>query len=320
MSVNTTSEILKARIFKVDRLNTHNGPGYRTVVYFKGCPLACQWCHNPEGMQIRKEVWLLPSKCIKCGTCIVNCPNSALTFTSSALTIDKSKCTGCYTCVGVCPAKAIEKLGEDFTVEEIFEIVKKDKLFFETSGGGLTVTGGEPGLYYEFVSELFNKCREEGIQTAFDTSGSISERALEAIIPYADIVFMDIKILETESSIKHTGLNPEKMKDTLIWIKRYRQFNNSPILQIRTPLIPGLTDSDENLFSIGSFISKEYLNLVELWELCMFNDLCEDKYLKLNKEWIFKGNKYTKTDFRNFTNLKTLFQNLAIEITGFFEK
>jgi pyruvate formate lyase activating enzyme len=309
-----------AVIFKLERLNTHNGPGYRTVIYFKGCPLTCQWCHNPEGMQTKKEVWLFPAKCIECGTCIQYCPNGALSFIHESLSLDRSKCNGCYTCVNVCPAKAIEKIGEDYTVDELFDKIKMDKVYFETSDGGLTVTGGEPGHYWEFVSELFQKCRKEEIQTAFDTSGSISEKALEAIIPNSDIVFLDIKILDPETSLKYTGLNPGKMKETLQWIKKYRQNHELPKLHIRTPLVPGVTDRVKNLQAIGTFISKEYQDLVDVWELCMFNDLCEDKYQKINKKWNFKGKTHTETDYKYFTELKSIFTNLNIEITGFYEK
>jgi pyruvate formate lyase activating enzyme len=309
-----------ARIFKLERLNTHNGSGYRTVVYFKGCPLTCQWCHNPEGMQTRKEVWLLPAKCIKCGECVQNCPSDALSLVSGSLTIDRSKCTGCYTCVDGCPAKAIEKIGEDYTTEDIFKILIQDKIYFETSEGGLTVTGGEPGLYYEFVSELFQKCRKEGIQTAFDTSGSISEKALKAIIPFTDMVFLDFKIWDTENSLNYTSLNPEKAKDALRWIQKFRKSHEFPKVQIRTPLIPGATDQDENLLSIGKYVSGEFPDLVELWEWCLFNDLCEDKYQKLDKSWAFKGQKHISNDFRDFTRLKSAFPDLKIEITGFYEK
>ena len=309
-----------ARIFRIDRLNNHNGPGYRTVVYFKGCSLTCQWCHNPEGMQTRKEVWLFPAKCIRCGDCVQNCPSEALSLTSGSLTIDRSKCTGCYTCANVCPAKAIEKIGEDYTVDEIFEKIKQDQIYFETSGGGVTVTGGEPGLYAGFVSELFQKCREEGIHTAFDTSGSISEKALEIIVPYTDTVFLDFKIWDSEDSMSYTSLNPEKVKEALQWIKKFRQNHELPTLQVRTPLIPGATDSNENLMVICTFISGEYGDLVELWELCMFNDLCEDKYKKLDKPWAFKGKNHTKDDYKNFTDLKSLLPDLKIEITGFYEK
>jgi pyruvate formate lyase activating enzyme len=271
-------------------------------------------------MQTRKEVWLLPVKCIKCGECVHNCPSQSLSLASGSLTIDRSKCTGCYTCANACPAKAIEKIGEEYTPEEILKIILKDKIYFETSGGGITVTGGEPGLYYEFISELFKMCQKEGIQTAFDTSGSIPKKALEAIIPFSDIVFLDFKIWETESSLFYTSLNPDKVKTSLLWIKKFRNNHNFPKLQIRTPLIPGATDNEKNLMFIGNFITEQDAGLVELWELCMFNDLCEDKYQKLNKNWTFKGQKHTLKDFEKFCKLKLIFPNLNIEINGFYEK
>jgi pyruvate formate lyase activating enzyme len=174
---------VKGRVFKIESLNTHNGPGYRTVIYFKGCPLNCLWCHNPEGISAKKEIWIIHSRCIGCLSCVSVCPNQALSYNENRIEVDRNKCEGCYACFDACPSKAIEKIGEDFTVADIMKRLLKDKPFMDASGGGVTVTGGEPGMAPEFISGLFKACREEGIHTAFDTSGFISEKALAMIIP-----------------------------------------------------------------------------------------------------------------------------------------
>jgi len=136
---------MKGLIFKIDRMNTHNGPGFRTVIYFKGCPLHCTWCHNPEGISPKKEVWWNKAKCIGCGLCVEMCPTQALLLDERGITIDRQRCTGCQLCTTICPTGSMEKIGIEYSVHDLMKIILQDKFLFETSGGGITVTGGEPG-------------------------------------------------------------------------------------------------------------------------------------------------------------------------------
>ncbi len=320
MGEQNSNKEIKGRIFKIESLNTHNGPGYRTVIYLKGCPLNCLWCHNPESISPKKEIWILHSKCIGCLSCVDACPQTALSMGETGIDVDRDKCVGCYTCVDVCPSKAIEKLGEDYTVSEVFDRVLKDKIFLDASDGGITVTGGEPGIAPEFVSQLFQKCQKEGIHTAFDTSGFISKEALEMIIPYTDLVFFDFKIMEEEAAKKMTGQGTSRIFESLDWIKSYKLANNSPELQFRTPIIPGATDSSENLNAIVQIIKDKYDGLFTEWELNLFNDICEDKYQRLNKKWNFSEYKFNMEDYGKIEDFRINNSDLRIKISGFVQK
>lgn len=311
---------LKGRIFKIESLNTHNGPGYRTVIYLKACPLNCLWCHNPEGISHKKEIWVLHSKCIGCLSCVDACPQSALSMGEKGIEVDRSKCIGCYTCADICPSKAIEKLGEDYTISEIFNRILKDKPFLDASEGGVTVTGGEPGLAPVFVSQLFSKCQKEGIHTAFDTSGFVSEKALDMIIPFTDLVFFDFKVMDEENAKELTGQGTSRIFESLEWIKAYKQEHGGPELQFRTPIIPGATNSPENLDAIAQIIRDNYKGIFTEWELNLFNDICEDKYQRLDKTWHFKEARFDLKAFEKIEEFRDNNLELNIKISGFFQK
>jgi pyruvate formate lyase activating enzyme len=320
LGATTENEEIRVRVFKIESLNTHNGPGYRTVIYLKGCPLNCKWCHNPEGISPQKEIWVNHNKCIGCLSCIQTCPNAALSHVNNRIEVDRKKCEGCYACAEICPSKAIEKIGEDLSVSEIFERLLRDKPFLEASGGGVTLTGGEPGTAPKFVSRLFQQCQEEGIHTAFDTSGFISEKALEMIIPHTDLVFFDLKVMDEKKAVELTGQDTLRIIDSLNWIKSYIVANGKPELQFRTPLIPRATDSDENLGAIAQLIKENYAAICKEWELNLFNDICEDKYQKLNKVWKFKDVKMSSFDYQRIEEFKEKNQGFNITISGFVSK
>ena len=307
---------MTATIFKIERLNTHNGPGFRTVIYFKGCPLHCSWCHNPEGIQKRKQVWVNHSICIACGSCIEACQHTSVDFKDEKININQNSCTGCQDCAEVCPTKAIEKIGKSYTVEELMKTILKDKFLFETSGGGVTVTGGEPGLYPDFITELFRQCKANNIQTAFDTSGCISPHKIENLISFTDILFLDLKILEEEKSLQYTGLKQEQLSAIINWLQN-QKINPNLQVEFRTPLIPGLTDNPKNLYTFAKNILVQFPN--SDWELCMFNDLCEDKYLKLNLPWQFSRKKHTSADLKKIETIRDRFPEINIKLTGFIE-
>ena len=313
-------QITRGRVFKIESLNTHNGPGYRTVIYMKGCPLNCLWCHNPEGISTQKEIWISHAKCIGCLSCVAACPKTALSEKEGQIEVDRLKCIGCYECFSICPSKAIEKIGEDYSVDSIMERLRKDKAFMDASGGGVTLTGGEPGTAPGFVSELFKRCREIGIHTAFDTSGYISEKSMEMIIPYTDLVFFDLKILDNKSAKEWTGVGIHKILKSLQWIKIYKEKNDGPELQIRTPIIPGATDSDENLNAIAQFIKRGYSDLLTEWEINLFNDICEDKYQRMNKDWDFKEAKFDEKNYERIEQFSSEHANLNVRISGFLQK
>ncbi len=310
----------KGRVFKIESLNTHNGPGLRTVIYLKGCPLNCLWCHNPEGISLQKEIWVHHKKCIRCLKCISECPNSAIYLDDDAIEIDRNKCVGCYACVEVCPSDAIEKIGEDRLVSEVFNEIIKDKPFFDSSGGGITVTGGEPGLYPGFVRSLFKTCRENDIHTAFDTSGYISQKDLQMIIPYTDLVFYDLKIFDNKKSEAFIGKENLRIFNNLKWIKKYVLSNKKPELQFRTPIIPGATNDIKNLEALAGYIEKNFVNIHSGWELNLFNDICQDKYQKLNRKWNFVNSVFDSDEYNNIEKFQSRNSHLKISISGFIHK
>jgi len=260
------------------------------------------------------------SKCIGCLSCVNACPQSALSPGENGIVVDRSRCVGCYTCVDVCPSKAIEKLGEDFTVSEIFNRILRDKPFLDASEGGVTVTGGEPGLSPEFISQLFIKCRNDGIHTAFDTSGHIPKKALEMIIPHTDLVFFDLKVMDEEYAKRLTGQGTSRIIDSLEWLKAYKEQHGKPELQFRTPIIPGSTNSVENLETIAQITRDNYSGLFTEWELNLFNDICEDKYQRLDKHWNYTNIKFDYNAYLQIEKFKGENPDLKIKISGFYQK
>jgi pyruvate formate lyase activating enzyme len=307
---------VNALIFKIDRLNTHNGPGFRTVIYLKGCPLHCSWCHNPEGISPKKEVWLNATKCIGCRTCVEMCPVKALNLTGRGISIDRTICIGCQLCAMVCPAEAIDKIGKEYSVDDLMKLILQDKFLFESSGGGITATGGEPGNHPDFIAELFQRCQEEGIHTAFDTSGMVPESALEKVAPFTDMVFLDIKTLDPEKSIRHTGIPVPKLREIIGLLNHLQEKQPKLKIEIRTPLIPGITDDTESLLNIGHFIQQE-LPSVKNWELCLFNNLCEDKYNQMHRKWELHGKMQNRIDYQRFSAIQEEFKDLNILVAGF---
>ena len=278
--------MVDGRILHLQRLSTEDGPGIRTTVFFKGCPLACAWCHNPESISRQMEVQWLAVRCLGCGTCVEACPEGCLTLSEDGLMRDRELCKACGTCVEVCPAGAQEALGCSVTAESLVAELLKDRAYYETSGGGVTLSGGEPTFQPEFAEALLRGLKAEGIATALDTCGLTSKAVLERLLPHADLVLFDLKLFDEAEHCKYTGQPNARILENLLFIRDYlRDADGHTELWIRTPLIPGATDSDENLRAIGAFLSEHLGGLVSRWELCAFNNLCRDQYTRLGLEW-----------------------------------
>jgi pyruvate formate lyase activating enzyme len=288
MELMTEKNTIYGRLLEIQRMSTEDGPGIRTTVFLKGCYLSCQWCHNPESISFKPQLQWLKSNCIGCQSCVAVCPIQALSFIEDEIIIDRNSCKADGICTEECPSGALELMGKDVSVEEVVKEVLKDKSFFEKSGGGVTLSGGEPIMQLDFALAFFKKIKENGIHTALDTCGLGMPEAYEKILPYTDLILYDIKEIDPEKHKQFTGNSNEKVLENLKFISEWMNINHMPEeLWIRTPIIPDATDTEENLQGIGKFIYENKLHPTR-WELCAFNNLCNDKYLRLGIPWLFE--------------------------------
>ena len=278
-----------ATILEIQRMSTEDGPGIRTTIFFKGCSLKCGWCHNPESISPHPQGHWIANQCIGCQTCLEVCPEEALSFESGCNRIDRDLCTGCGLCAAECPTTALELLGRQWVLTDLVAEVIKDRAYFEKSGGGITLGGGEPSLQMQFNRELLLKLKELGIHTALDTCGMCSKEALEKLLPHSDLVLFDLKEIDPHKHREFTGNTNHKVLDNLLLVRGCMLADGRPVeLWIRTPIIPDATATEENIRGIGRFIAANLNGLVTRWELCAFNNLCRDKYLRLDLDWEYQ--------------------------------
>lgn len=263
-------------------MSTEDGPGLRTTLFVKGCPLKCRWCHNPESIFYKKQIEWLAVRCMGCGECVKLCPNNALSATEAGILVDRESCIACGTCVEECPTGALEVKGQEVTVEQAFLELIKDKAYFGTEGG-VTLSGGEILSQAKEAAQLLQMLKEEGIGTAVDTCGLTSRENLDMVFPYADIFLYDIKLIDNTEHETFTGVGNQQILDNFIYLSEKVKSTGKRIW-VRTPIIPGATDSDENIRGIARFIKDRF----ERWEMCAFNNLCRDKYDRLYQDWFYK--------------------------------
>lgn len=273
-------------ILNLQRLSTEDGPGLRTTVFFKGCPLSCAWCHNPESIAPGFQIQWMKNRCIGCGSCVEACPQGCLRLSDGGMLIDRQGCSLCLECVEACPANAMEKLGREVGLDELLADLLKDRSYYENSGGGVTASGGEPTLQAQFVRELFSELKHNGIHTALDTCGLARFETLESLLPVTDLVLYDLKDLDPQRHRQFTGGSISPIKENLTRLAESVRSSNPRVrIWLRTPLIPGMTAATDNVAAITAFIQAELAGVVERWELCAFNNLCRDKYGRLGLEW-----------------------------------
>jgi len=236
------------------------------------------------------QIQWLENRCIGCGTCVKTCSKKCVTKTEQGILIDRGLCNGCGDCARTCPANAMELLGKTMTLDALSDEVVKDRVFFEKSGGGVTLSGGEPLLQPNFSAALLRNLKEKGISTAMDTCGLCSTSSLDKVLPYIDVVLFDLKEIDREKHRAFTGQDNNRIFDNLLYIGDY-MMKASPrkALWIRTPLIPDATATRDNINGIGSFLGKNLRGMVQRWELCAFNNLCRDKYRRLGITWQYAG-------------------------------
>lgn len=283
-------EKIRGTILNLQRLSTEDGPGLRTTVFFKGCPLNCAWCHNPESISSAIEIHWLENRCIGCNTCLDVCLIHALTRTEHGLEIDRKNCDSCGICSTACPANALEMLGKSIEINSLLSELEKDRSYYEKSGGGITLSGGEPTQQPSFALHLAQQLHNKGYHVALDTCGLVSRAILEKLLPNIDLVLYDIKLMDSSEHLRWTGQDNHIIFENLLWLKHWKdQHSGFPELWIRTPLIPGATDSDTNLVMIANYLKNELLESIQRWEICTFNNLCRDKYRRLDKTWAFEA-------------------------------
>ncbi|MBF0101028.1 MAG: glycyl-radical enzyme activating protein [Desulfobacterales bacterium] len=279
-----------ARVLDIQRMSTEDGPGIRTTIFFKGCTLKCTWCHNPESISALPQVHWIDSRCIGCRNCLNTCPKDAIVFESTGITINRKRCDGCGQCADRCPSTAMSYLGSLWDVDALFSEAMKDRVYYEKSGGGITISGGEPTLQFYAAVKLFKQLHEAGIHTAIDTCGLYPSQSLFQLLPYTDMILYDIKEMDPNRHKKFTGHSNKTILKNLMDLSNYiANHHLQKTLWIRTPIIPNATATPENIIAIGNFLAKHLNGFVSRWDLCAFNNLCKDKYLRLGLNWSFKN-------------------------------
>lgn len=274
----------KAIIFNIQRYSIHDGPGIRTLVFFKGCSLRCKWCSNPEGIAQKAEVKYFKEKCIGCGACL-QCPRQAVwKHAEGGYLIDREKCTACGVCVAVCPVKARELCGEAWDAEDICRKVKRDAVFYKSSGGGITLGGGDPILQSKQATRLLRLCKEQGVNTAIETAGHYDFEDLQAAAGYCDTILYDVKAWSSDTHRKWTGVPNEKILHNLktldAWIT---EKGSETALIVRIPLNPGHNFQQEEFFHLADWLLQ--LKNLKRVELLPLHHLGSNKYEQLGRQY-----------------------------------
>jgi len=295
-------------VFNIQRYSIHDGPGIRTTVFLKGCPLDCWWCQNPESQLSGQEMIFWGDRCIGCGACSTICPSDAIQIKNGIPVTEKEKCILCEKCIEKCPALAREMIGKKLTTEEVIKEIEKDLVFYKESGGGVTFSGGEPLGQSEFLEGLLSGCRKKKIHTAVDTSGYISWGILNKISPKVDLFLYDLKLMDNERHKKYTGVSNEIVLKNL---EKLSSVHNN--IFVRFPVIPGINDDYQNIKETGEFLSS--LKIAQV-SLLPYHYIGIDKYRRLGMTYRLAGIQFPSEERLSEISVILSKFNLNVKLRG----
>ncbi len=273
----------KGLIFDIQRFSLHDGPGIRTVVFFKGCPLRCKWCANPESLTNKPQLFYSKKDCIGCQQCVRACPQSALSFGDDGVVIDRQACTLSFQCVGVCPSGALSQSGEWYTIDQVMDVVMKDLPFFKNSGGGITLSGGEALSQSAFAVALLKEAKARGLHTAVETSGYCAWEKLKSVLEYTDILLFDVKLINDAKHKEYIGVSNKRIQENL-----KKAVENGTPLVARIPVITSVNGDEQ---SITAFTERFKEAGVKNVDLLPFHQLGAAKYEMAGVPYTFQDEK-----------------------------
>lgn len=274
-------------IFDIKRFALHDGPGLRTTVFLKGCPLSCKGCHNPEGQSVRTELIFRPDRCTLCGDCVPACPHEALSLARGEIEVSWEDCELNGACVEVCLPGALELTGHRESVEDILDLLEDDRIYFDESRGGVTFSGGEPFAQPDFLRDLLHACRDREIDVVLDTCGHVAPEVFRELTPLASHLLFDLKLMDEDRHEAFTGVHNRWILENLAWVSLNGLPGKKPSVTVRIPLIPGVNDDAENLQKVVCFLTG--LDVPPPVDILPYHQLGVDKYRRVGRQYHLSG-------------------------------